>query len=277
MASGIGVMEYLNRGTGALPSPVDIRDYKLKKTAKDLPKEFFIKDIPIKNQGGSPTCVAHVLSEIVEFHTYKDNMKYNQFSTEFIYGCRDSSKYKEEGMYLREGLKVLSDYGDVLYSDLKGNSDTAEKANQRVWENFEELTLKAAPYKISAYYKISTLKELKTAIYADGPVAASLKWYKCYKIHKGLYVYNSNSSYTPHAVLVVGWTDNCLILQNSWGKYWGDKGYFLVPIDDMKNLFYEFYGVTDNIESIVRPSIFKRKTAPLANKAIQKVSALKKR
>lgn len=240
------------KGTGALPSPIDIRDYRMRKVDVEYPDEYFIGGIPIKNQGGSPTCVAHALSEIVEFHTLKDIQEFNQFSTEFIYGCRNNDEYSTEGMYLRDGLRIVKNYGDVLYQDLKGNSSTAQKASYRVNEKFEELKSKAYPYRITAYYKIKTIQELKQSIYCYGPVLASMKW-QTDNFKNGTYQYDPTEDHGNHAVIVVGWDRNNLIIQNSWGLHWQLKGYFKVPINIVDEVFREFYGITDDIENTVKP------------------------
>ena len=40
-----------------------------------------------------------------------------------------------------------------------------------------------------------------------------------------------------HAVLLVGYNkqQSRYIARNSWGPYWGDKGYFYMPFDVIKN------------------------------------------
>ena len=112
-------------GTGLIPSPYDVRDYTLAAGAIDilgLPEEFDLGIIKVKNQGTFPTCVAHAVSELIEYHHYhQHNNQYQQFSTEFIYGAREPDYYMGDGMYLREGLKIAQKRGDVEYSDLPGN------------------------------------------------------------------------------------------------------------------------------------------------------------
>lgn len=128
-------------GFGAVPSPPDIRDYVLSTPNLDtsnLPSSYIIKPLKIKSQGSQLTCVAHVLSSIVEFHTMKDTNERINYSTEFIYGCRFDSDYFGEGMYLRDGLKVIQKYGDVEYSVLPGNSNEPQ-AYDKVSKNFEQL------------------------------------------------------------------------------------------------------------------------------------------
>ena len=38
-----------------------------------------------------------------------------------------------------------------------------------------------------------------------------------------------------HAMLVVGYIGNYFIVKNSWGEDWGDKGYFYVPLNVLKD------------------------------------------
>ena len=245
-------------GFGALPSPKDIRDYKLKiKIKEDSPISFYVSNkVYVKDQGKRPTCVAHTLSEIIEYNYRKENKEYERFSTDFIYGLRDSSKYKsdQEGMYLREGLSIIKDFGDVFYSDLSSNSYALE-AKTQVISKENELKQKAYPYRISSYYRINSLEELKYSLLHHGPIAGSMRWYKGSFLYKNIYKYNSNNEYYCHAVLIVGWDDkDNFIVQNSWGKFWGKNGLFLIHKDDIFKLFFELYGVTDDIQSVKKPS-----------------------
>ena len=46
-----------------------------------------------------------------------------------------------------------------------------------------------------------------------------------------------------HAVLAVGYNDEsqCLIVRNSWGEEWGDKGYFYLPYEYAEKLADDFW------------------------------------
>ena len=54
--------------TQVIKSPYDARDYQII-TGKDFPETFELpKKVNIKDQGTKPTCVAHALSSLVEYH-----------------------------------------------------------------------------------------------------------------------------------------------------------------------------------------------------------------
>lgn len=256
-------------GFGAFPSPKDIRDYKLKPfKQKEMPTSYFVVGkAVIKNQGKQPTCVAHALSEIIEYFYQKENRQYERFSTDFIYGLRDNSAYKkgQEGMYLREGLSIIKEYGDVFYDELTSNSNTAVNARTHITVREAELKEKAYPYRITSYYKINSIEELQYSLTHHGPVAGSMKWYEGSKLSKYIYKFNPNNKFSGHAVLIIGWINDYFIIQNSWGKYWGRSGLFLIHKNDIPTVFFELYGVTDDIQSIKRPSKPIKKIAPFIN------------
>ena len=255
-------------GSGALPSPRDIRDYKLSaavQLTEKFPITFQLSPAKIKNQGTHPTCVAHALASLVEYYNVRDTKNYNRFSTDFIYGCRTDDDYLGEGMYLRDGLKVIQKYGDVLYKQLPGNTDVPT-ARQKVFANFDELVSQAAPNRISTYYKICSLNELKHALIHGGPVPACIALFEDGDIDSnGVYYYSSKEVSGYHAVLVIGWDENNLIIQNSWGASWGNHGLFYIPISKMDEVVYEFYGVTDNISDVVQPSPVVNRFSSLIN------------
>lgn len=191
--------------------------------------------LSIKHQSSKPTCTPFVLSSILEYH-------YNViFSTDFIYGLRDNEQYSGEGMKLKDGLRVIKTIGDVPYKDLPGNS-YFKRAAKKVSKNEEHLKTLAARYRIRDYYRVKTIKDIKDALATDGPLAADLKFYKKHKVKQGVLTYIPSDNFFKHCVLIVGWNEQGLIIQNSWGKFWGKQGRCTVLYEDF-NLFGEIYGV----------------------------------
>lgn len=261
----------INDTMGAMPSSFDIRDYTLitrNNVEEIIPSTFCLKPILIKNQHIKPTCVAHALSSLIEYHNFLETHEIEEFSTEFIYGCRKDGDYQGNGMYLRDGLKIIQKYGDVLKQFLPYNNNVKD-AVANVTSNADKLFQEAYPNRISTYYKITDVDKLKYSIFHDGPAVAGIKVYNAIKLNKNnIYEYNitKKKNFFGHAIMIIGWTKDNWIVQNSWGKSWGDKGLFYIPIEkSFDEVFFEVYGITDNITNIKQRNKIVQKTYPLIN------------
>jgi hypothetical protein len=254
-------------------SPYDIRDYTI--TAGSTFPNTFSLDIlpPIKNQWLQSTCVAHALSSAVEYHHQRQHGFYAQFSTEFIYGLRENGAYVGDGMFVRSGLDTLVKYGDVYEEDCKGNHNY-KKAMENVSKNVGHLKELAYPHRISGYFKIKTNDELKTALMNHGVVVAGMKVYDGHKLVNDVYTYNPSRDYGAHCIFIYGWNEKGWLVQNSWGKFYGWDGRFIIPFDFQ---FNEIWGITDNITdgNIIKPK--KNKWLNVVYKIINKIVNIFKR
>ena len=271
-------MEIIEHGFGAIPSKKDIRDYKLNTqvlSATKVPDKLLLKHVPIKNQGNFPTCAAHTLCELIEYHNREQEGAFTRFSTDFIYGLRFEGDYMGDGMYIRDALKNIQNYGDVTYRQMSGNSNVGT-AVPKVMAELETLKPLAYPNRISTYYRINSINELKYALANDGPVAVGMWWFDNATLTimngKPVYMYGFPESKSGHAVLVVGYDDVGFILQNSWGASWGKNGLFWIRYADFNDVFFDIFGVTDDISSIKQPSKIKRFISPLINSILRKFS-----
>ena len=211
-------------------SPYDIRDYKVE-VLPSLPPRFSLdfSQVKVKNQNQTSSCMAHALSTVLEYHA-KNTVR---LSTEFIYGLRDEfSNYKGKGMYMRDACKIAFKYGDLLYEDCPGNTEVPNCFNtaKQALSNSSAVA-RAAQYKIKAYYKCSTVDEIKTALIKYGPVIIGMNWYDDYRVKNGILVGGKSSNYGCHAIVIYGYDDRGFMCQNSFGKYWGEGGRFILPFD----------------------------------------------
>ena len=247
---------------GVVESSYDARDYKIKADS-EFPEEFELPyKVSVKNQGSKPTCVAHALSSLVEYHNLIETGKYRKFSTEFIYGTRDIGYYIGDGMVIRDALKTIQKYGDCYYADCPGNHDTAN-AMKNINEKVEEYRDLAYPHRIGSYYRVKTPEEMKTALMNHGPVVISMTCKDNAYIADDIYCYPQDAENSGrHCVLVVGWNENGWIIQNSWGALYAGDGYFTLPFDFKIN---EAWGTTDQKDDC---SLLKRK---VRNKFMNKV------
>ena len=163
---------------GCMPPKVDVRDFKLAKSAVDetLPVAYQPQKLPkVKNQRSVSSCVAHTTSSILEFHDI--GIGNNTLSTNFIYGIQKQlCGHEGSGMYLRDACKIVTTYGDMLESDCSGNDevpkswDVAEEAL-----TYDDCKERALNFKIKSYFNCSDVNDIKRALYNYGPVLCSIK------------------------------------------------------------------------------------------------------
>ncbi|MEU6171816.1 C1 family peptidase [Streptantibioticus parmotrematis] len=134
-------------------------------------------------------------------------------------------------MEQKQGIDTQSDYWQGT-SDYTTQPDANERAN-------------AAHYKLSGFDELSTSgdsarSDIENAISQGEPVVIG------FQVHQSFENLNSQTasdySYLPgdsssdpviggHEVTIVGYNDQGVKIENSWGSSWGDGGFFTVPWD----------------------------------------------
>ena len=187
------------------------------------------------------------MSSILEYY---DITQGNELSTNFIYGIQNQFCDRDgSGMYLRDACKIVKTYGDMLLQHCPGNDEVpkcwsiAEKSLAN-----EEYKTTAEAFKISSYYSVSSVNEIKRAILEFGPVIASVKWYDNFKVKNGILTGNQSGDYGYHAIMIYGWTSEGFLCQNSWGRFWGNGGRFILPSSIKVR---EAFGIVDDDNSII--------------------------
>ena len=226
-------MTEVKRRMGVIPDKFDMRDYKLRPgiaMAVHFPETFELGERGnIKDQGEVGSCVAHVISEILEYH---HNNKFT-LSTNFIYGIQ----YKlfgsrGPGMSLREACKIVKDWGDPQEKYCKGNNEItrvysiAEKAFRD-----PDIMADAKNFKITSYAKLSADSDIKYSLINHGPVLACIEWFDQNKVTELGMLSKAGEFEGYHAIMIYGWGEEGWLCQNSWGTEWGDQGCFTLPFD----------------------------------------------
>jgi cathepsin X len=95
-------------------------------------------------------------------------------------------------------------------------------------------------YFVSSYYGVAGAEQMKSEIFANGPIScgiqASANLEDNYK--EGIWRQYIKLPDLNHEIAVVGWDvdsvsgDEYWIVRNSWGTYWGNNGFFYLPIGD---------------------------------------------
>jgi cathepsin B len=91
-------------------------------------------------------------------------------------------------------------------------------------------------YKASTFYYFYSKNAIKESIMKKGPVETGFNVYDDFLNYKsGIYKRQSDTLLGGHAVKVIGWGkengQEYWIVANSWGKSWGENGYFRIAFD----------------------------------------------
>lgn len=201
----------MSKKFGYIKSQLDLRDYKVYGLTSndDLPTEFSLSGVPIKNQENVNSCVAFVLSEILEY-----SME-NKYSTGWIYGYRPSDYYQGKGMSPRDALKTIHNLGAVEEYQFKYNLEIPDIKNL-VDNNLNKLKPYASNCKISGYVKLSTVNDIKSWIYDKKiPILIAIQT-NGLELEDNIIKIPNDYSNTGHALMVIGWNNDGFIVQNSW-------------------------------------------------------------
>lgn len=227
---------------------------------------------PVYNQACEGSCTANAIAANIEIDEIKQNNE-NIFvpSRNFIYYNErmiENTVTTDSGARISDGIKTLNTYGicdeklwpyDTTKFAIKPPEDCYIAA-KTLCGSFESKKL---------FHNIDQLKQCLI----DG---------NCFVF--GFSVYESFESenvektgivpmpkpgeklYGGHAVVACGFDDNqkVFIIRNSWGENWGDKGYFYLSYDFIKNREYcsDFQTITrvfsdyqDKVESVTEKLI----------------------
>ncbi len=231
----------------------DLRDFsyaavRYKKITK-LPKLMDLRKScsPIVDQGNLGSCTANaIVSGLREYLEIQSKKVLVFLSRLFLYYEErkiEGTITEDSGAELRDGMKVLNKLGVC-----------PEKDQPYIIENFKLPPTKTAikyakKYKITEYNRVWDINNLKLALAENNPIVCGIKVYQSFESDS---VEKTGIVPMPkpgeqllggHAVLAVGYNDKkqLIILRNSWGAEWGDKGYFYIPYNIFEFLIMDMW------------------------------------
>jgi C1A family cysteine protease len=191
---------------------------------------------PVFDQGKLGSCSANALCAIFDYDL-SDFIGSRLF---LYYNERklDNDIPHDSGSTLDNGIEILKKYG--ICSENDWNYDITKFAMQPPDSCYE---IAKTNYVIDAINIKNDLITIKSCLINNEPIALGIQIYNSFET-----TLVSSTGYVPlpsstdillggHAVVLCGYDDNkkIFILRNSWGTYWGDKGYFYLDYDYILN------------------------------------------
>lgn len=123
----------------------------------------------------------------------------------------------------QQGLRNATyDVGE--FELFKKRENTKDKSGMTVYNALSILNDMGV---IVDYGKAMSSLGARISLFLDGPILVGLPVYS-----DGMNFWNGETLEGYHAVTLVGYEKDYFILKNSWGKYWGNKGYSRLSFDD---------------------------------------------
>lgn len=172
--------------------------------------------LPARDQLDRGTCSAFVAATIRQIvGGYREYL-----SPEFVYALRENRPVS--GMCGRDALRVMRGYGIPYEKDYPyGSTDT-----------LEGVVISARKHQIGGFAKVLTVDGLKRAILESGACYVQLPLYNSSaEFWKSD---NQSSIGLSHAVTAIGFNNDGIVLQNSWGETWNGNGHTLLLYSDWK-------------------------------------------
>ncbi|CAB4130346.1 Peptidase_C1 domain containing protein [uncultured Caudovirales phage] len=235
--------------TNVQPSPIDPRDYKYPTaTPAKAPLLPFSVDLreyagDIEQQGQTGSCVANAAVSAMEILLTRQG-QFENLSRLFHYwnlrqGYPDLASV-DSGSYPRDAFKVANQIG--ICDETVWPFDESKVNTQPSQEAFAD----ASAIKAFGYYSITmgwttehkaaALLTIKQAVSSGYPVLIAAHINEEFQQIYSTTLEGTQSQFVnaqkpigAHAVLVVGYAGNSLLIENSWGTYWGCNGYALLP------------------------------------------------
>lgn len=192
---------------------------------------------PIYDQGSLGACTAFAMGKgLRETVTNLNGGEAKSLSALYLYYKereRMGTVNEDSGSLMIDGMEVLKANGNCLDSTMPYEISKFREKPTAAAE------AEAAAAKIDGFTLLTGLDQLKAQLAQGKPAVFG---YIVYKSFMSPIVATTGKMPMPkpneqvlggHAIMVVGYDDaqKVLIIKNSWGPGWGDKGYFYMPYD----------------------------------------------
>lgn len=250
--------------TGAIFSPVDIRDYRAVACAasNEFPESFELPMPEVKNQGAVGSCVACALATVVEYFSRYQGDDIREMSIGYIYGNRSNSAHIEHGMIVRDAIDVVCKCGDCVKTLFPYNEEVPGII-ERFEKEFASLFPKAYDNRFTSFYLLHGENDIKASLMQNGPAVFAMGWHDENAVDENGILREKGNAGNGHCMVLYGWCKDGWLFQNSWGTGWGRNGRAILPYETK---IREVWGIIDTFSKKQREKQIEELEA--ANKAL---------
>ena len=184
--------------------------------------------------------------------------------TKEIDGMRDT-----EGSTLEFAMKALLDAGSVKE---KSYPFSAYKEGSLI---FPAPGKDLYTYKIKNYARLTTVEDIKQALYLNKPVIIGIICLdSIYSAKDMIPLPNEGAVLGGHALLAIGYDDDkkAFLVQNSWGEAWGEGGFSWLPYEYLTyktkdigmTFFMDAYTTVDLVNDPVKETVISMRVGDLS-------------
>jgi C1A family cysteine protease len=275
--------EVTKRGMGWIPDYPDFRDFTEKTEeikmvlgqkkvlkAKNMPKSIDLREwcSPIEDQGSIGSCTAQAGAGVIEYYDKRSFGRHIDASRLFLYKVtRNLMKTKgDTGAYLRKTMGAMVLFG-VPPEDYWPYTDDEKGFDQEPPAFCYAFALNYQAIRYFRHDSLGTkaeeiLQKVKTYLSKSHPSMFGFTVYNSIEQAEstGRIPFPSSKERIEggHAIIAVGYDDKmkiknkfgkiettgALLIRNSWGKEWGEKGYGWLPYEYiLKGLAEDFWSI----------------------------------
>lgn len=222
---------------------------KFKAVKKALPSSIDLRKncSPVENQGSLGSCTAHAGVGLMEYFQRSAFGNHLDGSRIFLYKTTRNllGWTGDDGAYLRTTMKAMALFGicpeQYLPYDIDSFNNEPSAFCYALAQNYQAIKYYRLDPQGRSPAKILTAVKEKLA--AQLPSMFGFTVYSCISLENGKadipFPKASDRMEGGHAVMTVGYDDNrkigkhtgALLIRNSWGDQWGDKGYGWLPYE----------------------------------------------
>ena len=202
---------------------------------------------PILDQGRCGSCVAFAAVHMLETQmniTQKTLKSPWSYSPQHLFSCGGGSCGR--GWQLGSAISFLGKKGvpDEACFPYQSGASGQNLSCSASCSNADERSTKISTYTHPSFFFASEWR-LKNAL-MKGPLLTSFKVYEDFLFYEsGVYEHVTGKMLGGHAVTIIGWDDSkeAWLVANSWGRSWGENGYFYISWRNNGGFGNDSYGI----------------------------------